>query len=296
MTTNDFLSHFPGYVIQTFDDSTRHPDLPLVKTGRPNTFTEHGLYLLNKYGAGIFFSVNRFNEGVRRQHFCDGVNAWFAECDTLSKEEQWHLIHTAPLKPTFVVESKKSLHIYYLSDGATKENFKTIQLGLCAYYHGDTAMSDIARVMRMPGYYHMKDPNDPFLVSVVLENEQRFCEARMIEMFPYVAPVVQQNVYELPPIDSEEYFWEIIRRADNKMILEQLSGNVLCNSEVFSFRPRSGGGWYIDVNGKPANAWIDSKGLIGSGSRAGPTWVEWLRYYGVSYSQIARWVKHTYNL
>jgi len=65
----------------------------------------------------------------------------------------------------------------------------------------------------------------------------------------------------------------------------------MVNGEVYSFRTRSGGGEYIDIDGEPADCWIDSKGMIGSGKEAGPSVVNWLMFYGHSKADIAKWVK-----
>lgn len=294
---SDFLSHFPDHVFQVFNDAEGGGGLTL-----PNATTPAQLKRLNNLGKGIFFSINRFPGGVRQQQFCTGVNAWFAECDHKTKEQQWAALEGGVLQPHLIVGSKKSLHMYWLADSsATIENFSRIQMGLAKRFDGDTTMKDISKVLRVPGYYHLKDPYDPWLViqhQDMTSMEEPYSEAEMLAEFPYEevtpppAPYVRRP---LPAVTDEGYFWEVLRAIDNKAILERLSGDAWCNYEVFTFRPRSGGGEYIDVNGKPANAWLDKDGMIGSGTHAGPTWIEWLRWYGVSYAEIARWAKNDFN-
>jgi len=61
-------------------------------------------------------------KGTRSIKTTTHINTWIAECDELPKEEQMQLIEKAPIKPSCVIESKSSYHIYYFSKDATREN------------------------------------------------------------------------------------------------------------------------------------------------------------------------------
>ena len=304
MTQKEFLSYFPDYCIQVFDDVETRKD-GFARVGKPSKFTGEQLEKWNKEGRGIFFSVNRFPNGERKQIFCQGVNAWFAECDSLSIEEQWKNIIGSPLAPSFVVRSKKSYHIYWLAKDGTKENFIRIQQGLCRYFSGDTNMTDIARVLRVPGYYHVKNQSDPFLVEITEANpELVYTEEDMLAAFPYTEPKEDGNIdvkkEEKQKQSASDWFWDALGELKNKDVLEKLSGTDIVNGEVFSFRKRNPDGRYIDVNGKPSGAWLDKQGMIGSKrgdgrSAGGPTWIQWLGYYGKSKAEIAEWAKKNFK-
>lgn len=289
MTPKEFLSHFPDFCIQVFDDVEMRKDPKLAKCGKPSVFTKEQLQKWNKEGRGIFFSVNKAPTGERKKEHCAGINAWFAESDTLSAEEQWQRIIACPLEPSFVVRSKKSFHIYWLSTDGTKERFEEVQNGLIKYFDGDPAMKDIVRVLRVPGFNHMKDPANPFPVEIITANpELRYTEAEMLQAFPYEKPPKKEYVKRERKSND---FWDVLSSLDNKMMLEKLSGDSIINGEVISFRPRHPEGAYIDVNGKPAAAWLDAEGFIGSTKKGGPTWIQWITYYGRTHGEIAKWAE-----
>jgi hypothetical protein len=71
--------------------------------------------------------------------------------------------------PDIVVESSPGkFHCYWLNDGTVQlEQFKLLQSKLAALFGGDPAINDLPRVMRLPGFFHLKDPSDPFMTRVV---------------------------------------------------------------------------------------------------------------------------------
>ena len=285
-----FLQHFPGYCLQSFDDKEDRKDKALITCGSPNEQYWQRLANLNKKGAGVFFTANAFPSGRRRKVDCTGVNAWYFEIDDISIDEQWERIKKAPIHPGIIVQTQKSLHCYYLAKDGAISSFNTIVKGLIQYFESDPACKDISRVLRVPGFCHNK--GEPVEVHIVHYGPKLHTEAEMLEKFPYVEPEKQTNenmetVQEVTGLS----FWEAASGLNNKIVLERLSGGVMVNHEVFSFRPRSGGGEYIDVNGKPADAWIDSQGMIGSSKGGGPTFIQWLEYYGCDKAAIAKWTK-----
>lgn len=290
MTTKEFLTYFPGFCIQTFDDSRKKDkDFSLTTSGSPKNYTQEMLQDLNKRGAGIFFSPNSFPSGIRRTENCAGVNAWIVECDELSIDEQWNNLQSAPLKPSFIVQSKNSLHAYWLAKNGTIENYKKVVKGLIKYFHGDEACKDITRVFRVPGMLHQKD-RDNFLVGLVDENPDRvYTEDQMLTAYPLPADSPEQSKQTV--VQNTDDFWKLLGSLDNKSVLVKLSGQPIINGEIYSFHKRASGGEYIYVNDEMCDAWIDEVGMIGSGKRGGPTWIQWLEYYGYTKSDIARWAK-----
>lgn len=286
MTTKQFLSHFPGLCLQTFDDSPKDKDIKLTTCGKPSSYPNGMLNTLNKNGAGIYFTPNSFPTGVRRAALCAGVNAWILENDNLSIEEQWKNLKASPLYPSFVVRSKNSLHAYWLALDGTIDNYQTIIRGLIKHFQGDEACKDVSRVFRIPGFYHKKDRENPFLIELVEENAKVYTEAEMLAAFPYVEEKKQGFIR----VENKEDIWATLSSLDNKSVLERLSGQPIVNNEIITFAKRSVGE-YILVDGDPCDGWLDDKGKIGSGKRGGPTWIQWLGYYGRSKADIVQWAK-----
>ena len=99
----------------------------------------------------------------------------------------------------------------------------------------------------------------------------------------------------MPRIGDDDSFWGILGSLENKMMLQRISGSSLCNYEVISFRKRYPDGEYIYVNDVMSDAWIDRNGMIGSGKNGGPTWIQWLQYYGITKKEIAEWAKNGFK-
>jgi len=294
MNTKTFLSHFPDFCIQTFDDNDvakEEKDRSLVVCEKPNHFKSRDeIVALNKRGAGIYFSPNQFPTGVRQAKLCQGINAWIVENDDLPLEEQYKNFADCPVPPSFLVESKNSVHGYWLAKNGTIENYRRIVSGLIKHFKADTSNKDVSRVFRIPGFYHMKDRDDPKLVEIAhAAPELVYEEEYMLASFPYTPPV-SRAVYTQRPLNKDD-LWSLLGSLDNKTMLERLSAFPIINNETITFSKRNPDGEYILVNGKMCDAWLDKEGMIGSGKGGGPTWVQWLRFYGKSKAEIAEWAK-----
>lgn len=293
MTTKEFLHHFQNFAIQTFDDCNekgKTKDPRLISCGKPSDYTAERIKQLNENGAGIYFTPNQFPEGIRKAMNCTGVNAWIVENDTLTIDEQWKNLEACPLLPSFIVQSKNSLHAYWLSKDGTIENYQKIVKGLIKYFQGDEACKDVSRVFRIPNFYHMKDRSKPYLVGLVHEHpELKYTEQQMMTAFPYEEP--SQNISIFHRNTQTNDFWEMLGSLDNKSVLVRLSGQPIVNHEIIEFKKRHPVGEYIYINGQMCDGWLDEQGKIGSGKQGGPTWIQWLGFYNIPKSEIARWAK-----
>jgi len=185
MNYKDFLKYFPDHCIQIFDDNkTGGPDKSKAKTIAGDKVVWEQMEQVNQKGSGVFFSVNQFPKGIRKIESCQGINAWFAESDDLTLNEQYDNLSDLKLRPSFVVKSKSSLHAYWLAKDGSMENFKLIQEWLKRRLSGCNAMVDYTRVLRIPEFDHMKDPNDPVKVELMDDNHQLvYTEQQMLDEF-----------------------------------------------------------------------------------------------------------------
>ncbi|UHA75097.1 DNA-primase RepB domain-containing protein [Paenibacillus sp. 481] len=75
--------------------------------------------------------------------------------------------HWAYIKNALIVETYNGYHVYWpIKNGDTKQ-FVAIQDALARRFDSDPAVKNLARVMRLPGFYHMKNPKKPFMVRVI---------------------------------------------------------------------------------------------------------------------------------
>ncbi|MBD2870834.1 DNA-primase RepB domain-containing protein [Paenibacillus arenilitoris] len=70
-------------------------------------------------------------------------------------------------KDAMIVETGNGFHVYWAIEGGSLAKFVPLQQALAARFGGDPLITNLKRVMRIPGFYHMKDPKAPYLVRVV---------------------------------------------------------------------------------------------------------------------------------
>lgn len=112
---------------------------------------------LNKLGVGIFMTVNECKGTKRGNAFVTRVRALFLDGD----EDKF--TGELRLEPSFTVRRGKNFHHYWLVKDFPLNEFKAQQLAI-AKAHNTDHIIDLARVMRVPGFYHQK--NAPELVTL----------------------------------------------------------------------------------------------------------------------------------
>lgn len=135
----------------------------------------------NSLSRGIFFVINF---GGHDDAAISRINAQFVEMDHGSFVEQQKKVDAFPLPPSMIVQTQKSLHVYWFMDGnAEVERFRTIQKQLVKHFDGDPACVNESRVMRLPGFDHCK--KDP--VKVVCKSfhpERKYSQDQLAEVLP----------------------------------------------------------------------------------------------------------------
>ena len=153
--------------------------------------TEEEAIKYNLDGWGIFFTPNTFN-GRRVRENLVKINSWFVDIDECDKETCLRFIMRGALLPSRIVETKRGYHCYWFSKDASPELFNEVQERLVDYYGADKGAKDITRILRVPGYYHCKDPDNHFLIDEIYTNDVIYSEKKML--FAYKA--VEKPVYE----------------------------------------------------------------------------------------------------
>src|SRR6201986_4807736 len=87
---------------------------------------------------GLYFLVN---SGGHEDKDITRFNAFFIENDDLTMVEQHALLSAAPLPPSIRVETKKSVHAYWLIEGdCAEEEWRGVQGGLITFFNWDRGM------------------------------------------------------------------------------------------------------------------------------------------------------------
>lgn len=130
------------------------------------TFDVHksNLRQLNDQGFGIFVQVNGSDgQGNKAQNITE-TPCLFADLDGPPLENLQRL----GLQPHAIIEtSPGKYHAYWLIDGLTIQQFKPLQQRLAKLFDSDKAVVDLPRLMRLPGFMHMKNPQAPFLTHFI---------------------------------------------------------------------------------------------------------------------------------
>ena len=296
--------NFKDCTIQLFDDSKAGRDLArkIDQHKFSDEQLERWLDAYNKKWAGVFFSINSMKPWERDKASVTHVNARACEIDDLSKEDQLKLVSVSPIKPSLIIESNKSFHMYWFAKDWTIENWNKICRGLRNFFWGDPAIaSDISRVLRVPGYNHMKNPDEPFECIIADWDGEYHTEEEMLKAFPDTETL---NEKEQRAIKKEAQLknaiwnddtWDRIRAMDCKTMLEKISWTSLVWWDIITFRHNSNWTEQIFCNGKSTGCWIDKVGKIWSTDKGGPNWTNRIAWYGwVDWKEIYKWIKEEF--
>jgi len=134
--------------------------------------------------CGVYAAVNvltpdaerRSNDTVQR------VAAVFLDLDGAPLPESF------PLLPTAIVESSSGkFHVYWAVHDLELSEFTTVQRHLAALYGGDPQVCDLARVMRLPGYWHGKQEAGFLTQLRTLNLNAQYTRADLLENFDGLA-------------------------------------------------------------------------------------------------------------
>jgi hypothetical protein len=171
---------------------------------------------------GVFFTPNGYTGARKKDTNLTHVNAVFADWDFKPKEgqptgsakpdfKQFMLDLDGLPTPTFIVESGNGWHLYWLlnepiivTDDNRADMIKQVE-GVHRFiherYNSDSGAMDALRLMRLPGHEHKKQPEHPFMVSVIEDNEDtRYTWDELLAAMP---PVYKEVVEHAPSANAE---------------------------------------------------------------------------------------------
>ena len=145
--------------------------------------TRQTLTALNRRGAGVFVTVNEADGRGRESANMIHARAVWQELDRQGAPLP------AGLDPHIIVQSSPGKeHRYYLAEPGTDwALFEGIERRLVADYGSDPNAMDRSRVLRLPGFYHLKNPASPHLVRIIHESgAQPYTWARLAQALPQI--------------------------------------------------------------------------------------------------------------
>ena len=157
------------FTFQTFSDGKDRPDHDPLAAVRHGTLSQHADWLtaMNGKGAGVFVAANATDGRGRGHDNIIRIRALWVDDDTGQAPP-------LPIEPHLIVQtSPGKRQVYVLVDDMPREDFDAAQARMVSDYGSDKAAQGINRVLRLPGFWHVKDKAKPHLVSVIHESGTR---------------------------------------------------------------------------------------------------------------------------
>jgi hypothetical protein len=251
----------------------------------------------NRRGFGIFATVQRF-QGPRQIENLAQIQAWAVDLDGGDKEQQRDRLQRSPLIPSSVVETKNGYHAYWYAADARADHYRAVVGRLVEFFRGDPNARDLARVLRVPGFYHLKDPAEPFLVKHAWgpHRDLVYRERQMAALFPPTADELKARevaAAKPEPVPSKAEFpssgtsiWERAFDLDAREALPRLSGHWSVGGEQYELKPQRSGKFNIWVGGKSTSCFVDANGKIGSADKGGPGIAQWIHWHQRDYRKV----------
>ena len=118
--------------------------------------------------ASVCVNINSFKCGGRNKANLAGINAVFIDADGVQMPEK----SSFPVEPHCITSRDPThWHCYWKVEDCTEIEWKRAQVQLALYFGGDLCVKDVTRVMRLPGFSHYKNPNEPQMYSIKLLNK-----------------------------------------------------------------------------------------------------------------------------
>jgi hypothetical protein len=153
-----------SFTFQTFDDDSARKDHRLLDVFH-GTLADHADSLTDRQsrGAGVFITINATDGTGRKAENITRVRALWLDLDGAPIEpvREWETPHIE------VESSPGKWHAYWLVNDVTLEQFTPLQAALIKKFNGDPAVKDLPRVMRLPGFWHLKPGSAPHMSRVV---------------------------------------------------------------------------------------------------------------------------------
>jgi hypothetical protein len=172
------------FTFQIFKDKKELRDsFPRIIHGTLDELKNELTYLNYEENYGIFVTVNATDYQGRKSENIVRVRAFFVDLDGSPLDP----ILSAPISPHIIVESSPNrYHAYWIVKDAPLEKFSLVQEALIRKFNSDTKVKDLSRVMRLPGFFHLK--GTPFVTKIISENSapalsfEEFCQSFELDL------------------------------------------------------------------------------------------------------------------
>lgn len=166
--TRRFLRAVIGGSDQTcFQTFKSRPEFNVEPKWKFGSLSECSEWLINdnRRGAGVYFVVNYCDGAGRSSSNVTRVRSLFVDLDGAPVEP----LMNCEIKPHVIVESSPGRYqAFWRCKNVALGEFTPVQKALIKKFNADPACKDLGRVMRVPGFWHLK--KEPFLCRIHFYN------------------------------------------------------------------------------------------------------------------------------
>jgi hypothetical protein len=194
------------FCYQTFDDWKERSDPGLAKTLH-GSLDEHfeTLQRLNRKGAGVFATVNRIKFGRPRK--IENLD----RCVGIHQDDDKGFQGHYPLAPSIVVQSSPGKFQRIWCVACLKPDMhQALMRRLTQHYGSDPGAHDLVRVLRLPGFLHQKDPQNPFRVKLLASPGWVYSVEQIAAAFPPIYPEPYKTTAFDPHAFDKRELWRLL--------------------------------------------------------------------------------------
>jgi hypothetical protein len=192
---------------------------PVQRWYKPQDVPLDKLQAGNQAGRNIYFGVGLRRTRSGKKGDVLAIPALWVDLDgkdfSQGKPEARAALDRLPadLSPSMVLDSGHGIHAYWLLEPAVTlngngeiERVERTLRGLAHHLNGDPTVADVARIMRLPGFLNVKDPENPVPCKLLnMHVDRRFDLAAfsdLRELAPSQAPVTMTEVPDRPKLPA----------------------------------------------------------------------------------------------
>ncbi len=254
ITREEYLKYFPKTYWYSVNDKDKSQKKDIGFDPDPKYLEE-----LNKKEFAIFCSVNSF-ENTRQEKDVVKLNACYGDFDLAKESENLSLEELNPLRtelvvalgslsvpPNLITSTRNGLQPLWLIDEEkvdeeTIKYYKTVNEGLrdWSVEHGckGDAVKDVARVLRVPGFYHHKQ--EPYMVRTAFLHDNKYSIEELLLAFPHVDEVIVRKELEnvrdeinvLSGVDIHNVVIKSLTEAGHSDVYFDETGRICCDGGV----------------------------------------------------------------
>jgi len=171
----------------------------------------------------IFFGVcTRLSKSGKEKDIEQVLTLWL-DIDCKNEEEKQQRLNELDsfhVKPSILVDSGHGIHVYWLlanpfriNSNEDKLYIKGILKGMCKELKADHCF-DLSRVLRLPGTYNLKDPNNPLPVKIISINPERKYKIKDLEKYKLEVDDIGVFDLKLEKVEIPKRFFEILEKDE----------------------------------------------------------------------------------